>query len=98
MPFSCTDRHMVTLFAVVVHPGLGGNGGVFGQLGKTGKYILTWLRSRLDASITEKTEFSTVVFPGKFVPFQLSPGEGHVAHVGRAAMTAPRCAACVIVE
>ena len=70
---------MVTLFDVVVHPGLGGNGGVFGQLGKTGKYPLTWLRLRLDASITEKTEFSTVVLPGKVVPFQLSAGVLHVA-------------------
>jgi hypothetical protein len=77
----------------------GGAGGDGQKVGVgDGEFCVIRLRSRFDASVTEYTAFSTVLLPGKFVPFQLSPGEAQVAHVGRAAIIAPRCAACVIVE
>lgn len=93
--FSNTERQIVMLLPVVTQlPGGAGRG----QLRTTGKYTIICLRSRLAGSVTENTAFSTVVSPGKFVLFQLSAGCGQVAHAGRPAVSAPCCAARVMVE
>ena len=52
---------------------------------------------RLEASSTAEMALTTVVSAGKSVPFQPAPAP-HAAQVGRAAVTAPCCAACVMVE
>jgi len=81
------------------HAPCGDGGGKTQKVGAAeGAFGVIKVRSRFDASVTEYTAFATVLLPGKFVPLQLSPGEAQVAHAGRAAVTAPRCAACVIVE
>src|SRR6266481_1619975 len=89
--FNTTERQIVTLFAVV-EQSPGGAGGRVQKVG-AGKYTTTCAGSRLDACITEKTEFSTVALPGKLVVFHWSAGSPQVAQAGRAAVAAPCSAA-----
>lgn len=87
--FSHTERQIVILLVLAEHP-LGGVGQKVGVV--EGACGMIWFRSRFEASVTEYTELSTALSRGKVFPGL------QVAHVGRAAVAAPCCAACVIVE
>ena len=85
--FNCALRQIVMLLLVVHAPGGFGQGNGLGGLEFTG----IWPGSRLDACNTAEIALSTVMSVGKV--------DGtHVAHDARAAVIAPCCAACVIVE
>src|SRR5438876_11706993 len=58
--FNTTERQIVTLLLVVVHPPPAGIGGLGVHAFATGTYARTWLVPRLDALITEKTASYTV--------------------------------------
>ena len=77
----------MTLLVVVHAPG-----GLTQRTGLAEVEFTIWVGSRLDACITAEIAVTTAVSLGKVVP------PVHVAHGARAAVIAPCCAACWMVE
>ena len=88
MLFSSTCRQTVMLPGFVHVTGVGGFTQDTGEGGL--ELVGIWAGSRLDACITAPTAAVTLPSAGKLLL--------HVAHVERAAVIAPCCAAWVIVE